>query len=195
MRQRTRSVDRCARRAHECCKAIATAKHAQTTPLGRCAASGAAHKHAEQRPASTHTPRSSTHENAHESTNARSNHSITYRWSRGQRVDAVRGVRHVCANCGRRYDTTSSQSACISARSICGRERGRVEREVSVDAHGCSQCEGQRLPTLTKQPCRNITNVAAALCSSSALKCRERTRLKMVWPKPQALFFHVLAWG
>jgi hypothetical protein len=53
--QRTCSVDRGATHAHECCNAIATAKHAQTTPRGRCAASGAAHKHAEQRPASTHT--------------------------------------------------------------------------------------------------------------------------------------------
>jgi len=66
---------------------------------------------------------------------------------------------------------------------------------VSVDACECCKCGGKRLPTLTKQPCRNRTSVAAALCSCSALKCRERTCLKMVWPKPQALFFHVLAWG
>jgi hypothetical protein len=66
---------------------------------------------------------------------------------------------------------------------------------VSVDACECCTCGGKRLPTLTKQPCRNRTNVVAALCSCSALKCRERTRVKMVWSKPQALFFHVLAWG
>jgi hypothetical protein len=66
---------------------------------------------------------------------------------------------------------------------------------VSVDARECSKYEGKRLPTLTKQPCRNITNVAAALCFCSALKCRERTRLEMFWPWPQALFFHVLTWG
>jgi hypothetical protein len=65
-------------------------------------------------------------------TNACCKHSITYRWSRERRRDGVRGVQHVCAICGWRYNTTSSRSARIPARSICGREcekrRERSER-------------------------------------------------------------------
>jgi hypothetical protein len=63
---------------------------------------------------------------------------------------------------------------------------------VSVDARVCSSGGGKRLPTQPAQPGRNITNVAAALRSCSALKRRARKRLKISELRPQALFFHVL---
>jgi hypothetical protein len=63
---------------------------------------------------------------------------------------------------------------------------------VSADACKCCQCGGKRLPTLTKQPCRNQTSVAAALRFCLVLKCRARRRLEISDLRPQALFFHVL---
>jgi hypothetical protein len=129
MQEHRRRVDAVATPAPECCKALATTIHAQTTARWRCGARCAAKEHANCscRCASTHTPHTTKHARTSEQTRKHASKlSITYRWCA---VGIVVMPRAASDTLSPPSAFISSRSACISARSIhCRESETREER-------------------------------------------------------------------